>query len=304
MDLDVRRLRVLREVAVRGTVAGAAAALGYTPSAISQQLTALERESGVVLRERAGRGVRLTDAGQVLVSRTGPILEALEAAAGALEATRSTVSGQVKVSCVPSVAAAVLIPRLAALQATYPDLSVTLFDDEMGTALQELTLGRLDLVVAHEYTHARLAWDTDLTRVPLFSEEMLVAAPVGRLRPPVTLAGLAGEIWAAEPAGSSCGRAVREACRAVGFEPDVRYNSTEFGVVLAAVAAGAVSFLPLLAFEQAPPGVECHRVTDAPARRLVFAAHRPGALARPAVAAVLGCLTDATAGLDRASASG
>src|SRR5262249_14559526 len=98
MDLDARRLRVLREVAVRGTVTAAADSLGFTPSAISQQLSALERETGVVLLERAGRRVRLTDAGQVLVQRTEPVLAALEEAQAALEESRDSIAGGMRIA--------------------------------------------------------------------------------------------------------------------------------------------------------------------------------------------------------------
>src|SRR3954453_7347357 len=115
MDLDVRRLRVLREVALRGTVAAAANALGYPASAVSQQLSALERESRTALLERAGRGVRLTDAGRLLVERTEPILAALEHAAGALEASSGTVSGHVRISAMASVAAPLVLPVVTSL---------------------------------------------------------------------------------------------------------------------------------------------------------------------------------------------
>ena len=97
MDLDVRRLRLLREVALRGTIAAAADALGFTPSAVSQQLSTLERESATALLERSGRTVRLTDAGRLLVERTGPVLVALEEAQAALEASRREVGGGLRV---------------------------------------------------------------------------------------------------------------------------------------------------------------------------------------------------------------
>jgi DNA-binding transcriptional LysR family regulator len=297
MDLDVRRLRVLREVALRGTIASAAASLGFTPSAISQQLSALERETGTALLERAGRGLRLTDAGRLLVERTEPVLTALEQAAGALESARASVAGEVRLSSIASVAAPVVIPMVVQLAAEYPELDVTVHDFEVADAMRELRLGGLDIVVAHEYEHARIPADPDIVRVELFSEEMLVAAPTGRFRGPVALRELAGETWAAEPAPSSCGRAVREACRAAGFEPDVRFNSTEFGVVLTAVAAGAVSLLPQLAVVGVPSGVDVLAVTDVHTRRMVFAAHRQGSASRPSVRLVLDRLRAGAAAL-------
>ena len=122
MDLDVRRLRILREVAVRGTITAAAESLGFTPSAISQQLTALERESGTVLLERVGRRVRLTNAGQVLVGRTEPVLAALEEARAALEKSRDAIAGELRVAASGSVARALVIPVAAAITATRPRL--------------------------------------------------------------------------------------------------------------------------------------------------------------------------------------
>src|SRR6266536_1281820 len=206
MDLDVRRLRIRREVAVRGTITAAAESLGFTPSAISQQLTALERESGTVLLERVGRRVRLTNAGQVLVGRTEPVLAALEEARAALEKSRDAIAGELRVAASGSVARALVIPVAAAITATRPRLHVTVLEHETDDGLRELRLGRLDVVVAHEYSGDHRRPEPAVTRVPLFSEDMFVAAPVGRFTAPVDLAGLAGEVWAAEPAGSTGGR--------------------------------------------------------------------------------------------------
>ena len=247
MELDVRRLRVLREVALRGTITAAAAALGFTPSAISQQLTALERESGTVLLERAGRRVRLTFAGQSLVEQAARVLTALEEAQAALERARAAVGGELRVAASGSVAQALVLPVAAGLSAEYPLLHLTVAEHDPGDGLRELRLGGLDVVVAHEYDHDQRKPEPDLVRFELLTEEMLVAAPAGRFAGPVALADLAAEIWAAEPAANTCGRAVRVACRRAGFEPDIRYVSGETGVVLAAVqAAGAVALVPRL----------------------------------------------------------
>lgn len=287
MELDVRRLRVLREVALRGTVTAAAQSLGFTPSAISQQLSALERESGTALLERPGRRVRLTDAGRALVRSTEPVLAALEEAQAALEQSRDTVSGQLCVAASGSVARALVIPVAAQLSATHPHLRVSVL--ECGVeSLRELRLGRLDVVVAHEYARERPESEGEETRVELLSEDMLVAAPAGLLTAPAGLTDLAGQIWAAEPAESTCGRAVRAACRAAGFEPDIRYVSSEPLVLLSAVlAAGAVALLPRLALTQPVPGADMLPVGDHGLRRQVFAAYRHGSTRRPAIALLL-----------------
>jgi DNA-binding transcriptional LysR family regulator len=288
MELDVRRLRVLREVALRGTIASAADSLGFTPSAISQQLSALERESGSILLERTGRRVRLTDAGQLLVERTEPVLVALEEAQAALEESRITIGGELRVAAGGSLARAFVVPSLAEVATKYPQLKITLLEYESDDSLRELRLGQLDIVVTHEYDHERRPPEPELVRVELFAEDMLVAAPAGLFDGPVALADLKGEIWAADPPTNSCGRAVRSACRAVGFEPDVRYNSNEYGVLLAAVVhGGAVALMPRLGLTGAPPEVDILPVADLPTRRIVFAARRRGDPPRPGVTVVL-----------------
>jgi len=288
MDLDLRRLRVLREVALRGTIAAAADALGFTPSAISQQLTALERESGSVLLERIGRGVRLTDAGQVLVERTEPVLVALEEAKAALESSRTTIGGEIRLAASGSLARAFVIPSIAQVTRRYPELKVTLLEFEADESLRELRLGQLDIVVTHEYDHERRPPEPELVRLDLFAEDMLVAAPMGRFDKSVALTDLKEEVWAADPPTNACGRAVRSACRAAGFEPDVRYNSNEYGVLLAAVVnAGAVALIPRLGLASPPTGVDVLEVADVPTRRLVFAARRRGEPPRPGVTSVL-----------------
>jgi DNA-binding transcriptional LysR family regulator len=288
MKLDPRRLRVLREIALRGTVTATADALGYTPSAISQQLRALERETETGLIERRGRSVRLTEAGRLLVARTEPVLTALEEARAALEEWHTTITGELVVAASGSVAARLVNPVAAELARAHPRLRVTVRESEGERSVLALRLGDLDVLVAHEYVHEPLPPDEHVVRVPLFSEEMLIVAPTGRLRAPVALAELAGEVWVAEPPESSCGHALRSACRAAGFEPDVRYTSSETSVVLATVAStGAVSLVPRLGLAAPPAGVEALRLRDAPPRRRVFAAHRPAKPLRPSLALML-----------------
>jgi molybdate transport repressor ModE-like protein len=284
MNLDPRRLRVLREVALRGTITAAADALGYTPSAISQQLSALERESETRLVERAGRRVRLTEAGELLVARTEPVLTALEEAQAALERWRETLGGELRVAATGSVARELVIPVAAELSREHPELRVTVRESDPDRAMTALRLGELDVAVVHQYDLDPGTAPDEIERVELFTEEMRLAAAAGRFAAPVTLGGLEGEVWAAEPPETSCGRALRTACRAAGFEPDVRYVSTENGGVLSAVArAGAVTLLPGLGLLDAPGGVEILPVRDAP-RRTIFAARRRGDPVRPSVA--------------------
>ena len=149
--LDVRRLRVLRELAARGTIAATADALGYTAPAVSQQLAALEREAGVALLERNGRTRRLTPAGEELVQRTEGILRELEAAEAALERTTTQVAGVLRAAGFAS-AHRILLPRaIATLAQRHPDLRVTTRDMEPEDSLPALKLGELDVAIAQEY---------------------------------------------------------------------------------------------------------------------------------------------------------
>ena len=297
MPIDVRRLRLLREVAHRGTIAAAADALAYTPSAVSQQLSTLEREVGSALLERTGRGVRLTEEGWMLVRHGDNVFAELERAEAALELSRKAVGGRLRVAAFSSVTTAVLAPTVARLALRHPELQVIIAESDLPDALRDLRLGELDVVVGHEYDHLRAAPEPELHRRELFAEEMFVAAPVGRLAPgrPVALRELAGEPWAMSGLRTDCGRAVLEACRAAGFEPNVRFEFTEFGVTLRLVAAGlAVALLPELAFSELEDGYEIHAVVDGGFRRRIFTATRIGNRDRPAVVAFLDALDEAT----------
>ena len=148
--LDVRRLRVLREVAARGTIAAAARSLAYTPSAVSQQLSALEREAGVALLDRGGGRIALTEAGRGLVRRTEGILDDLEAAEAELEATASLVGGTVRIACFPSAARALLAPALVALRERHPQLDARLEELEPEASLPALRMGEVDVAISHE----------------------------------------------------------------------------------------------------------------------------------------------------------
>jgi molybdate transport repressor ModE-like protein len=298
MSIDVRRLRLLSEVAHRGTIAAAAEALAFTPSAVSQQLSTLEREVGAPLLERTGRGVRLTEEGWLLVRHGDAVFAELERAEAALEATRRSVAGRLRVAAFSSVTSAVLAPTVARLSQRHPDLEVSLVESDPGVALRDLRLAELDLVVAHEYDHLLVPHDPDIHRRDLFDEDMLVAAPPGRFAPgrPVSLGDLAGETWAASSIRTDCGKAVREACRGAGFEPDIRFEFTEFAVVLQLVAAGlAVALLPQLAFSEYDHGYEVHPLSDGGFKRRIFTATRLGNRERPAVVAFLDAVAECTA---------
>jgi DNA-binding transcriptional LysR family regulator len=293
--LDVRRLRVLRELAARGTIAATAEALGYTAPAVSQQLAALEREAGVALLEKNGRRRRLTPAGVELVDRTEGILRELEAAEAALEATTTQVAGVLRCAAFPS-AHRTLLPRaIATLARRHPDLRVSTRDMEPEDSLPALKLGELDLVLSQEYAFAPNPPDPALERTELLEDPVRVALPASHplaAEERVDVAALAGEPWIAGREGSFCHLVVIHSTRAAGYEPRLAHITNDFDVAYALVEAGAgVGLVPELAGPP-PPGVVVRATTGAPPSRRIYAAVRAGSGARPAVAAMLTALTE------------
>ena len=291
--LDVRRLRVLRELAARGTIAATAEALGYTAPAVSQQLAALEREAGVELLERNGRRRRLTPAGEELVARTEGILRELEAAEAALARTTTHVAGVLRCAAFAS-AHRVLLPRaIAALAARHPDLHVTTHDMEPEESLPALKLGELDLVLAQEYAFAPNPSDPALERTELLDDPLRVALPAGHplaAAERIDMAALEAEPWIAGREGSFCHLVVIHSARQAGYEPRLAHITNDFSVSYALVAAGAgVGLVPELAGPP-PPGVVVRPVAGVPPSRRIYAAVRAGSSARPAIAAMLDAL--------------
>jgi DNA-binding transcriptional LysR family regulator len=287
--LDVRRLRVLREVAARGTIAAAARSLAYTPSAVSQQLSALEREAGVALLDRGGGRLALTEAGRGLVRRTEGILDDLEAAAAELEATASLVGGTVKIAAFPSAARALLAPALVRLRERHPQLDACLEELEPEASLPALRMGEVDVAISHENARHTPRTEPRLQRTELFEEPLLLALGAHDTNGDAhSLADLAGERWISMPPGSACHALLMDACAQVGYAPAIAYHTNDFGVISEFVAAGlGVALVPTLSEPSFGPGVALRPVADAHAARRLYAAVRAGTAQRPAVAAVL-----------------
>ena len=293
--LDVRRLRVLRELAARGTIAATADALGYTAPAVSQQLAALEREAGVALLERNGRSRRLTPAGEDLVQRTEGILRELEAAEAALERTNTHVAGVLRAAGFAS-AHRILLPRaIAALAQRHPDLRVTTRDMEPEESLPALKLGELDLAIAQEYAFSPTPADPAIERTDLLEDRLRVALPNDHplaAEPDVDMRALEHEPWIAGREGSFCHLVVIHSTRAAGYEPRLTHITNDFAVSYALVANRAgVGLVPELAGPP-PPGVVALPVKGAPPSRRIYAAVRAGSSERPAIAAMLAALTE------------
>jgi molybdate transport repressor ModE-like protein len=299
--LDVRRMRVLREVAGRGTIAAAARALSFTPSAVSQQLAALEREAGVSLLDRHGGRVRLTEAGRRLVARTEAILAELEAASAELSAAAADVTGDIHVAAFPSAERALLAPAIATLLSRHPDVRVRTTELEPEASLPALRLGDVDLIVSHEDASRPAPPDARLERVDLLEDPLRVVLPPGHPadRDSVVLAELAHARWVATPPGTACRAMLENACRAAGFVPDVPFHANDFGVLAAFVAAGlGVAMVPEIALDAFGPDVAFRPVADVPVTRRLYAAARRGGLERPALAAMVDALRRAASNVD------
>jgi DNA-binding transcriptional LysR family regulator len=300
--LELRRLRLLRELSERGTIAAVADALQFTPSAVSQQLAMLEREAGVPLLERAGRGVRLTDAALVLVEHAEALLERAAVAEADLAAAAGTVAGRGRIAGFQSVLLRLAMPAIEALARDAPRLRCEVIEAEPEVALPALALGDLDVVIGDEWQHQPVRLPEGVERHELFDDPVNVVLPARhpaarRHREAVPLAEVAGEAWAAGHAGMAWENMVERTCRELaGFDPDIRHRVNDATVALALVARGlAVTMLPDLPLPDRRPGVAVRRIAQEPVERRIFAATRTADATRPSTRAVLGAVRAAAA---------
>ncbi|GAA2148305.1 LysR family transcriptional regulator [Kitasatospora kazusensis] len=284
--LDVRRLRLLRELAHRGTIAAVAEALSFSPSAVSQQLSVLEREAGVPLLERTGRRVALTPAGQNLVRHAEAVLERLERAGAELAGARRGLSGPLRIGTYPSAARAIVPGALAALGRDHPGLEPMVTEVDPAVVAAALRAGELDVALVHEYDFVPREEGPGLAGEALFTEPMYLAAPAAG-----GIADHRESPWIMAPPGTLCHTMTFRACQAAGFTPRVRHQIDDFATVLALVAGGqGVALIPHLGSAAPPPGVVLTRM---PMSRRTHLAFRSGAAGHPAVAAFADALRGA-----------
>ncbi|MGW8375001.1 LysR family transcriptional regulator [Streptomyces sp. ODS28] len=300
--IDPRRLRILRAAADHRTVTAAAAALHLTPSAVSQQLAALEQETGHVLLTRSGRGVQLTAAGELLLIHTNAVLAQLERAEADLAAYADGSAGEVTVAAFATGIAEVLAPALAHLRAERPGIRLRVRDAEGDEALPMLLDGEADLALAVEYRGAPREDDQRLARVGLYAEPFDAVLPAAHPlagEPHVELASLSCDEWVGPYPGNPCHDVMLLACELAGFEPALAHSSDDFRAVVALVGAGAgVALVPRSALRGVEPrNAVALPVTGPAATRRVFAAVRKGAEAHPLIHPVLDALVGAAKGL-------
>ena len=294
--LDVKRLRVLREVAARGSFSAAADSLSYTQSAISQQIAALEREAGAQLVERSARGVRLTDAGAALVAHTDAILARLDAAERELEAIAGLRGGHLRIVAFPSAAASLVPLAIAEFRRRHPAVELTLEPGEPEESIAALKAGECDLALSLE-AGFRPFEDEQVAKTILLDDPMfLVLAQDHPLahKPNLSLEDLAGEQWIQGTVGACPDTSILlRACAAAGFEPRLAFQSDDYTAIQGFIAAGVgVALVPDLALVSVRDDIVIRDLgPQAPARR-VFAATLSAGYQSPATAAMLQILRD------------
>jgi DNA-binding transcriptional LysR family regulator len=291
--LNVGRLRVLREVAHRGSLSAAALSLSYTQSAISQQISTLEAETGLTLLERHPRGVSLTAAGQALVGHAEGILAGLDAAEQALAAIAGLRGGRLRIASFPT-AGATLMPRaIAEFRGAYPDVELSLAEGEPEEIAPRLRAGELDLALLFEFAGESL-FEERMTRVELLEDPMFLALPrTHRLaaRQHLRLEDLSEQAWVQTSQSSPCARHVVRSCHLAGFEPNVAFESDDYQTVQGLVAAGVgVALIPRLALSAVREDITIRSLSPTPPVRSVIAAAPAGARLVPAAGAMLGIL--------------
>jgi DNA-binding transcriptional LysR family regulator len=293
--LDVRRMRVLREVAARGSFSAAAEALSFTQSAVSQHVAALEREAGTQLVERRRSGVRLTEAGSLLVGHADAILARIECAEEELAALAGLRGGRLRLISFQS-GGSTLAPRAVAhFHERHPGVELSMLEAEPDEAVGRLRAGEVDLALVydHDSTPGLLPAELELTHLLDDRYDAILPAGhdlAGRTR--LSLEDLAEQPWVCSTSACGCRRITESVCREAGFEPRVAFEADETLAAQALVAAGlGVTLLPQLALTAAHPGVVARRLTNPPTRR-VWAARLEGAYASPASDAMVQTLRD------------
>lgn len=296
---DLHRLRILRELKHRGTLAAVARALSYSPSAISQQLSLLETEAGVPLLEPVGRRVRLTDQAEILVAHAEAILKQLETAEADIAMSLAELSGTVRIASFQTAALTLVPNALDRMRALHPRLEVHVTQVEPEIALPALQVRDFDLVIAEEYPGNPNPLPTGLEAEDLVDDALHLAVPmtVGtELRPSTRLRSVADQPWVMEPVGTTSRQWATTLCRTAGFEPDVRFESTDLQMHIRLVERGyAAALIPNLAWDGKRPTVAVHRLPRGQRSRRIFTVAREGSSQHPAVKACRDALEQAAA---------
>src|SRR5436305_1284373 len=270
--LDVKRMRILKEVADRGSFSAAAEALSYTQSAVSQQIAALEREAGAQLVTRGSRGIKLTEAGETLVKHADAILTRLADAEAELEAIRGLRGGRLRLAAFQTVGATLMPLAIAIFRQRHPDIELSIRQLEDDESMPMLKGGDLDIALTVDESTAADEYAESIDTTFLLDDPMYAALPLGhrlagktRLR----LKDMAEEPWINPTNLCSCSGLVRNACIRAGFEPQVSFESDDYQAVQGLVAAGVgVALIPELALSSVRDHIAIRALSpESPTRR-------------------------------------
>lgn len=294
--IDVRRMQVLRAVVTSGSVTAAAAHLGYTPSAVSQQVAALEKEAGIALLERVGRGVQPTAAGRLLTRHAAIISQHVAEAETALADLRAGRTGRLTIRYFASVGPTLLAPALARIRHEHPGVTIDAKVADPDGLLPQVEQGSPDLAIV-----VRRPSDEShqgIRVVHLLDDAYQAVLPTGHPlagRRVIDLADLASEPWVGSEPPGPCLEPIIDACAAAGFSPDIVAKSEDYATAQGFVAAGlGVSLIPRLGLGTRHPGVTIRRVRHPEPIRTIYAAVREISLAQPPLRALIDALIDAT----------
>jgi DNA-binding transcriptional LysR family regulator len=298
--LDVRRMRVLREVAVRGSFSAAAESLSFTQSAISQQIAALEREAGCTLVQRNARGIRLTEAGEALVRHTDAILARLSEAEAELEAIAGLRGGRLRLASFESAAATLMPLAIAAFRAEHPDIELSMLMMEPEDSAPLLKAGELDLALGFD---ARIRGEADgVARHHLITDPMFIAMPADHPyahKRNLRLADLADDPWIAGTTDCECNRLINRACAIAGFEPRIAFQTDDYTAMQGFVAAGVgVSMIAELGLTSIRDDIIVRSLGRETPVREVFAMTSLDAFRTPATQAMLDILLVVASGYE------
>ena len=285
--IDASRLVFLRAVHRHGSVAAAARELGYTSSAVSQQIGKLQREAGVRLLEPVGRGVVLTDAALVLVDAAIAIESAHDVARGRLEELAGGLTGTLSLSCFPSAIRGVAAPALGALAEAAPGLSVRLKELAPEQGLEAVANGYVDVAIVHDWVHDRTTFAAGLEVVHLADDPVDLVVPAAhRLagRRTVALSETVGDVWVTDVSDSICTRWILDMLNASTEDPRVNFRAEEYASQVALVSAGlCVAVLPRLGRPALPDTVRVIRLRGPVPTRRFMAVYRTPTSRRPAI---------------------
>ncbi len=303
--LDVKRLRILREVAEHGSFSAAADSLHLTQSAVSQQIAALEKETGTKLLDRNHGSVRLTDPGAALVSHAEAVMARLDEAERELADIAEVRGGRLRMVSFPTAGATVVARAVPAFSQKYPEVELELGEAEPEESIPNLKAGDYDLALAYDFDSVPFAEDRDVERHFLLEERLQVAVPLDHPlagQKSIRLDQLSEEPWACGVRPSSCRQNVIQWSRNAGFEPRINFASDDYQVIQSLVAAGmGVALLPELLLTGRQPGLSILDVTPEAPRRRIWAITLAADLRSPATEAMLEILHKEAKRLSRRS---